>query len=90
MAQGAAQRVDPRLVAGGPQPPGVERRQGPVLAPGVEAIRRGADPHLRDEGVLPQPGVGTARIDADGQVGHDRKARPRAASCRSSSHCSQA
>ena len=63
-----------RLVAGGPQPPGVERRQAPVLAPGVELVGRGADGHVEGEHVLPQPGVGAAGVDAHRQVVHDRHA----------------
>ena len=47
MTEGAAQRLDPGLVGRRPQPPRVERRQGPILALGVEPVGRGADPHLR-------------------------------------------
>ncbi len=73
VAQGAAQGLDPRLVPGLPQPPGIERRQRPILPQGVVAVGRGADPHIRYQAVLPHPGIGTARIDAHRQVGHDRK-----------------
>ena len=43
-------------------------RQAPSLAVGLELIGRRADAEPRREQVLPQPGVGTARVDADREV----------------------
>ena len=71
--------ADPGVVAGRPQPPGVERGEAPVLPLAVEVVGRGADPHAERHRVLPQPGVGAAGIDADGQVLHQVDARRRPA-----------
>src|SRR5262249_20573327 len=68
MTERPSQRLDPRLIAGGAQLPGVERRQGPVLAARVEKVWRGADPHIRGEFLLPAPRVRTTWVDAYGQV----------------------
>ncbi len=71
VAEGGPDGLHERPVAGRLQPPGVERRQPPVLAPGVELVGRGADGHVEGEDVLPQPGVGAAWVDPHGQVVHD-------------------
>ena len=62
--------ADPGVVAVHPQAPGVERGEAPVLPLAVEVVGRGADPHAQRHRVLPQPGVGAAGVDADGQVLH--------------------
>ena len=74
VAEGGPDGLHERPVAGGPQPPRVERGQAPVLAPGVELVGRGADGHVEGEDVLPQPGVGAARVDPHRQVVHHRHA----------------
>ena len=66
--------ADPGVVAVLTQAPGVERRKAPVLPLAVEVVRRGADPHPERHGVLPQPGVGAAGVDAHGQVLHQVEA----------------
>jgi hypothetical protein len=63
-----ADRLDERLVVGVAQPPGDQRRGAPVLALGVEGVRRGADADALGQHVLPGPGVGAAAGDADRQV----------------------
>ena len=76
-ANGRAHRADERLVARRPQLPGHERRQPPVLAERVERVGRRADPAARREEVLVGPAVGTARVEADGEVAD--QAEPRGA-----------
>ena len=63
-----ADRLDERLVVGVAQPPRDQRRGAPVLALGVEGVRRGADADALGEHVLPGPGVRAAAGDADRQV----------------------
>ncbi len=57
-----------RLVVGVAQPPGDQRRRAPVLALGVEGVRRSADADALGEDLLPGPRVGSAAGDADRQV----------------------
>ena len=66
-----------RLVRARHEPVRHERRQAPVLAAGVVAVRRGAHGRGRGDRVLPRPRVGSAGVDADRQVLHESQVRGR-------------
>ncbi len=77
MAQRGADRLDERLVAGGAQLPGDERREAPVLAQGVELVGRRTHAHVEGEEVLPGPSVRPPGVEAHGEVLDHRQRRRR-------------
>jgi len=70
MPQRRANRLDQRRIAGGPQPVRNERGQRPVLAVHVELVRRRSDRGALRQHVLPLPRIGSARGNANRQIGH--------------------
>ena len=73
MAEGGADGLAKRLVRGRTELMRDEGRQSPVLPQGVVLVRRCAHRHVGGEHVLPGPGIGAVRIDADGEVLHHRQ-----------------
>jgi hypothetical protein len=63
--------VDERLVPGGAELPGHERRQSPSLPLVVELVGRRTDPHTAGEQCVVLGGVGPAGCEAHGQVADD-------------------
>ena len=74
MAQHRAQHVAPRHVRRLRQLVRVPRRLRPVLAALVEPVRRGAHRRVGGHPLGEIAGVGTSRVHADGEVGHDADA----------------
>ncbi len=71
------QRPGERLVPVGPQGVRDVGRETPVLTIAGEVVGRGADPGIERQQVLVRPGVGTARIDTDREIGDQRRRRDR-------------
>ena len=74
--QRGAHQVRERRVPLGGEPLRMPGRLVPVLAALVELVRRGAHADPGDHHVLPGPGVGTARMGADGEIPDDADAHP--------------
>ena len=73
VAKRGADRLDERLIACGPQPMRVERRQAPILARMVKGVRRRTDGDARRQHVLPLPGIRAAGIDPDREIVNQRR-----------------
>jgi hypothetical protein len=71
-SKSGAERRPEGLVVVRAQPPGIEGRQAPVLALGVEVVGRGSNGDAGRQQVLPEPGVGAGRVGADGEIGDER------------------
>ena len=86
-----ADRLDERLVVGVPQPPRDQRRRAPVLALRVERVRRRADARRPRRARPARPRRRRRRRRRRSAGPGSRSCSPvAAASCRSSTHCSQA
>src|SRR3546814_6430876 len=65
------QKLGERPVAHVAQAPGYERRKPPALALRREVVGRRAHAGAQRQQVLQQPGIGTGRVDADGEILHE-------------------
>lgn len=73
MAEGRANDLAKRLICGGTELMRDEGRQPPILSQGIILVRRRAHRHVSGEHVLPGSGIGTVRIDANGEILHERQ-----------------
>ncbi len=69
MPEASPQQLGQRLPLPAHQLERAERRLRPVLAALIEPVRRGAHAHAGHQQVLAGPGIGTARMDPDGEIG---------------------
>src|SRR3954451_20541582 len=74
VAESGADSLDERLVSHCPKLMRNERRKPPILATGIELIRRCAYANVLRHDILPDPRIRPVRIDANRKVLHQGKA----------------